>query len=262
MNKLTEILKRHVYCIIIIAVTILVSGAIVTYKTQDDALSITASIVSIVLAVAVIIYTFHHSERSSRMTEQSERNMRETKEAVSEILHKTANAEAILNQMQSQTVTNKEAVFKAGDDIDFGRLYTSTVIENREKIVVEALERKTDEEKIKYLIRAYVIMEFNWFFEQIYSAIFGSQILLLEKLEQNRNGINDGLIRSSYYAAAVAKYPVQYENYSYENYMSFLKTYILIIKEGDEWKITGVCLDFINFLKTSNTLALARKKLG
>jgi Na+/H+ antiporter NhaB len=112
MNKLTEIFKRHVYCIIIIAAILLISGAIVAYKTQDDALSMTASVVSIVLAVVVIFYTFYHSERSSRMTEQSERNMRETKEAVSEILHKTDKTVDMLNQMQPQTATDRNGTFK------------------------------------------------------------------------------------------------------------------------------------------------------
>ena len=263
MDKLTEILKQHVYCIIIIAVIILISGAIVAYETQDEALSITGSIVSIVLAVVVIIYTFYHSERSSRMTEQSERNMRETKEAVSEILDKTANTQEMINRLQQPTATNEEAAFKAGDDVDFAQLHTSIEVEAREKKIVEALEPKTAEDKIKYLIRAYVNIEFQYFFERTIIAIYGSQILLLEELEQNVIvGINDDLVRSSYYDVAVAKEPVRYETYNYESYMSFLASRILIIKEGDKWKITSFGLDFMNYLRTSNTLALARKKLG
>jgi hypothetical protein len=262
MNKLTEVLKQHVYCIIIVAVVILVSGAIVAYETQDDALSITASIVSIVLAVAVIIYTFYHSERSSCMTEQSERNMRETKEAVSEILYKTANTEAMLNQMQSQTATNEKTAFKVSDNLDFSRLHTSNAVKAREDVINNALKPKTDDEKIKYLVRIYVNVEFSWIFEKTYSLIYGSQVLLLEELEQNRNGLNDDSVRSSYYAIAIAKDPVLYENYSYENYMNFLASHVLIIKENDTWKITDVGLDFMNYLKSTNTLVHAREKLG
>ncbi len=260
MGKLTDILKQHVYCIIIMTVVILISGAIIAYKTQDDALSITASIVSIVLAVVVIFYTFHHSERSSRMTEQSERNMRETKEAVSEILHKTANTEAMVSQMQTQAETKKETAFKAGDDIDFTKLHTSIAVEAREKNLEEALKSKTADEKIKYLSRCYVNMEFMYYFEKAYGAIYGSQILLLEALEQNMDGLNDYLVRSSYSAAAVAKDPVWYKTYSYENYMSFLSSRILIIKEGDNWKITNFGLDFMNYLRASNLLLVAREK--
>ncbi len=263
MNKVTEFLKRHVYCIIIIAVTILISGSVIAYKTQDDALSITASIVSIVLAVVVIMYTFYHSERSSRMTEQSERNMRETKEAVSEILHKTANAEAMLNQMQSQTITKEKVVFKADEDSDFERLYTSIAVESREKEVMTALESKTDDEKINYLIRAYVNIEYGLLFEKTYGVVFGSQILFLEKLEQSVPvGINDDVAKSNYYHAAVDENPGFYETYSYENYMSFLESGLFIIKEGNVWKITNVGLDFMGYLRTSNILALARERQG
>ena len=35
MAKATDVLKRHVWCIVIIAVTILISGAIIAYKTQE-----------------------------------------------------------------------------------------------------------------------------------------------------------------------------------------------------------------------------------
>ncbi len=262
MDKLTVILKQHVYCIIIIAVIILISGSIVAYETQNDALSITASIVSIVLAVVVIIYTFYHSERSSRMTEQSERNMRETKEAVSEILHKTANTEAILNQMQSQTATTKETAFKDGEDFDFNLLRTSIAVVTREKKVAKVLDSKNDAEKVKYLIRSYVNMEFDYLFERIISAIYGSQILLLEELEQNRAGFNEDYVNRNYYAVAAAKDPVRYENYSYENYMDFLAKRFTITKVGDNWKITDFGLDFMDYLRASNSLAFIRDRLG
>lgn len=260
MNKLTEILKQHVYCIIIIATTLLISGTIVAYKTQDDALSMTSSVVSIVLAVVVIFYTFYHSERSSRMTEQSERNMRETKEAVSEILHKTANTEAILNQMQSQSATDREDTFKDGDDLDFGQLRTSIAVEAREKVVEGLLKPKSPDEKIRYLIRAYVNLEFDNAFIRTYDLIYGSQTLLLESLEQNREGFIDDYIRSNYYLPAFAKDPVYYDTYSYENYMGFLKNSALILKEGEKWKITDFGLDFMNYLRTSNILKFAQEK--
>jgi len=142
-------------------------------------------------------------------------------------------------------------------------LHTSSAVEAREKVLEEALTSQTADEKIKYLSRCYVNMEFMYYFEKAYSMIYGSQILLLEMLEQNvAVGINDNLIRNNYYNTAVAKYPGMYETYSYESYMNFLTSHILIMKEGEVWKITNYGLDFMKYLRTSSTLALARERLG
>jgi hypothetical protein len=43
--------------------------------------------------------------------------------------------------------------------------------------------------------------------------------------------------------------------------MGFLKNSALIFKEGEGWKITSFGSDFMNYLRTSNTLKFAREKL-
>jgi len=69
MNRLAEILKRHVWCVITIAAIILL--ALITLSFGKDVnlvshLSLTSAVVSIVLAVIVIVYMYFQDQRSSQ----------------------------------------------------------------------------------------------------------------------------------------------------------------------------------------------------
>jgi len=69
MKRLTEILKRHVWCVIIIAAIILLS--LITLSFCEDVnlvshLSLGSAIVSIVLAIIVIVYMYFQDQRSSQ----------------------------------------------------------------------------------------------------------------------------------------------------------------------------------------------------
>ena len=69
MNRLAEILKRHIWCVITIAAIILL--ALITLSFGKDVnlvshLSLTGAVVSIVLAVIVIVYMYFQEQRSSQ----------------------------------------------------------------------------------------------------------------------------------------------------------------------------------------------------
>lgn len=69
MNRLAEILKRHIWCVIIIAAIILL--ALITLSFGKDVnlvshLSLTSAVVSVVLAVIVIVYMYFEGQRSSQ----------------------------------------------------------------------------------------------------------------------------------------------------------------------------------------------------
>lgn len=69
MNRLAEILKRHIWCVITIAAIILL--ALITLSFGEDVnlvshLSLTSAVVSIVLAVIVIVYMYFQDQRSSQ----------------------------------------------------------------------------------------------------------------------------------------------------------------------------------------------------
>ena len=69
MNRLAEILKRHIWCVITIAAIILLT--LITLSFGKDVnlvshLSLTSAVVSIVLAVIVIVYMYFQDQRSSQ----------------------------------------------------------------------------------------------------------------------------------------------------------------------------------------------------
>lgn len=98
MNKLAEILKRHIWCVIIIAVIMLLSLITLSFGEDVDLvshLSLASAIVSIVLAVIVIIYTFFQNQRSSQ-------NIAEMKNLIDEGYRTmTDKADLMVNQTQS-----------------------------------------------------------------------------------------------------------------------------------------------------------------
>lgn len=69
MNTLTAILKRHIWCVIIISAILLLAA--ITLAFGDDVnlishLSLASAVVSIVLAVIVIVYMYYQDYRSSQ----------------------------------------------------------------------------------------------------------------------------------------------------------------------------------------------------
>jgi len=68
MNKLAEILKRHIWCVITISAIILLAIITLSFGKDDNLvshLSLTSAVVSIVLAVIVIVYMYFQDQRSS-----------------------------------------------------------------------------------------------------------------------------------------------------------------------------------------------------
>ncbi len=69
MDALAQILKRHIWCVIIIAAIILVAIITLSFGKDENLvshLSLTSAVVSIVLAVIVIVYMYFQDQRSSQ----------------------------------------------------------------------------------------------------------------------------------------------------------------------------------------------------
>jgi hypothetical protein len=101
MNRLTEILKRHIWCVIAIAAIILL--AIITESFSKDVnlvshLSLASAIVSIVLAVIVIVYMYFQDQRSSQ-------NITEMRKLIDEG-HRTMTDKAGLMIDKAQSIEN------------------------------------------------------------------------------------------------------------------------------------------------------------
>ncbi|MCH4895856.1 hypothetical protein E0494_03995 [Marinilabiliaceae bacterium JC040] len=105
----------------------------------------------------------------------------------------------------------------------------------------------TPNERVNVLYRysqvLYLIMHFN----KIYDSIFGSQLRLLQSL-------NGGLSENKtsirfFYENAKERNPKFYENYSYDQYLEYLKSFDLIIFKSDvKIEITTLGIDFLKYI--------------
>ncbi|WP_409417613.1 hypothetical protein [Flavobacterium sp. PS2] len=119
-------------------------------------------------------------------------------------------------------------------------------IENETQISkVEGLQNKYDRiykyTKILILIKNV---------EKIYSAIFGSQIRLLQRLNYSQTETKSEL--KLYYDNAVKYNPEGYKNYSYESYLNFLAFSELIKIDEETVSITDSGRDFLRYILEAN----------
>lgn len=114
---------------------------------------------------------------------------------------------------------------------------------NRELTSIQGLERE------RFLVRALATTNLAFAFEQIHSTIWGSQICLLEHLNNRRIiGASKEDIRISYYEDAATRWPAFFTNFSYDMYLGFLKESNLIIERGETLLITEFGVDFLQYL--------------
>lgn len=117
-----------------------------------------------------------------------------------------------------------------------------------EETQVEKLEN--DNEKIERLKNYSTIIYAMRHFDSIYSAIFGSQIRILEKLNTLQPQSRDSL--KFFYENAKKQNPKFYENYSYEEYLNFLFNFTLIREDNGIIQLTILGVDFLKYLTESN----------
>ena len=99
MNKLADILKRHIWCVITIAAIILLALITLSFGKEVNLvshLSLTSAVVSIVLAVIVIVYMYFQDQRSSQ-------NIIEMRKLIDEG-HRTMTAKASLMVDKAQSI--------------------------------------------------------------------------------------------------------------------------------------------------------------
>lgn len=127
---------------------------------------------------------------------------------------------------------------------------TSGVLKEKEKLVRENLARvatKSDEERIRLLVRSlaasYLAAEFN----QISRAIFQGQIELLVKLNSLPNGIPDKEVRD-YYDALRKRTGPFYDGFTFEQFIEFLTKNGLVFHRDGRWLISSYGDEFLKHL--------------
>lgn len=140
------------------------------------------------------------------------------------------------------TVSSTEKLMKALDN---------PVLQEGEDLISEALRKagvKEGPEREKLLIRYLAANNFALTVERIDSAIWGSQICILEHLNVNRLGVLKDDIKTIYYDDAAEKWPPFYTNYSYDAYLGFLKNSNLVLEQDGYLLITMLGVEFLQYL--------------
>jgi hypothetical protein len=107
-----------------------------------------------------------------------------------------------------------------------------------------------DKERIEHLIKYSSAIYIIKHFDQIYYSIYGSQLMILQQL--NTDAVEDNSSLKRYYDYAAGQNPTLFAEYSYEDYLAYLISFNLIIKEGNQIKITILGVDFLKYLSETS----------
>ena len=126
----------------------------------------------------------------------------------------------------------------------------SVVINEQEGNIQKDLEEKglsTDGDTVKVLIKHLAGTQLLLVFEKILSSIFGSQIVLLKQLNEVRGqGINVEIV-NWHIETTKESHPVELGDWTADQYLSFLRSYLLIIGE-DQIQITNLGVEYLTWM--------------
>jgi hypothetical protein len=125
-----------------------------------------------------------------------------------------------------------------------------------EKAVRTQVERvPTGAERETYMIRGLVLCISGIMLEGIWNGIFRSQILALQKL--NDGGLKrDGVF--PFYTKAAADNPAVYKDYTFDQWLGYMRSQTLIREDGDIINITVKGQSFLKFLLDDHRSAAGR----
>ncbi len=146
-----------------------------------------------------------------------------------------------LDTEQSMTEI-KQSPTKTADDLIKG--IDSKLVRELENEFKQQLDGMSDSEKIKALSRLFAASLWGYMAMHTYRLIFGSQIAALEFLNAQNRIPRDAL--RPFYSAAVIQYPDFYQNYSYDQWLGFLKSQVLV---GNEAGLIGITIRGQEFLQ-------------
>ena len=148
-----------------------------------------------------------------------------------------------LEKQQEKIDTNTNLTDKV-----LAELGNSAVLEKNKTQIQEELERLdlvNEDDKVQLLAERLAWTQLLLQFEQIYAVIFGSQIKLLDKLnEAHKQGISISEV-STYINDVRRSYPDTLGKWHDEQYLNYLISSSLIAKDGSRYKITNVGTEFL-----------------
>ena len=128
--------------------------------------------------------------------------------------------------------------------------FNSQIIREREVAIQTYLETRSvssNNDKIKVLTRHLAIVQLFSSFEKTYNLIYGSQVCILEELNEKRLGVLKEDIKR-FYDDGEIKWPQFFLDYSFDAYLNFLKTSGIITEKDGCLFITNYGVEFLEYL--------------
>lgn len=154
-----------------------------------------------------------------------------------------------LKTESTQTVEIEEKRKKAVEELmKFGDSNVTNELETliRQDLINRGLDANGD--TIKVLIRHLAATQLALDFEQIYNIIFGSQILLLRKLNEAAGVGEDHDFMKTHFEYIHSLFPEELDGWTLEQYLSFLFGRTLITIKDNNYHITIKGVDFLIWL--------------
>lgn len=122
--------------------------------------------------------------------------------------------------------------------------------------IQKGLTALSDKDQIKVLRRHYAATRIAYYFQEVYSIIWGSQLSALEFLNSN-TAPRESL--RPFYVAGASQYPSIYTNDSFDRWLGFLESQLLIKNGGGQMGITIRGREFLTYL---TNVGLSKIKAG
>ena len=129
-----------------------------------------------------------------------------------------------------------------------GNSIVITDMEGRVKSELMEKGLNTDGDTIKVLIRHLSGTQILLSFEQIHNLIFGSQISLLKKLNEVAGQGRPSEFVIDHIDHVKTIYPNQLGGWSYDQYLGFMYSRLLIVRHGDQIHITNLGVEYLTWV--------------
>lgn len=146
-----------------------------------------------------------------------------------------------LDPVQRQNIGKADLTLSATKQLP-GLLRTKA-IDDLERLLRQNLSDVPEEDRLDWLLVQLAQTRLIAHFERVYRAIFGTQITLLRRLnEQSTITVGDA---RQFYSENAAKYTEIYDTYGFDGWITFLMNESLIMQREDKLDILPVGRDFL-----------------
>ncbi|MDP2169405.1 MAG: hypothetical protein Q8J96_03185 [Rhodocyclaceae bacterium] len=129
-----------------------------------------------------------------------------------------------------------------------GNSIVITDIEGRVRTELKEKGLSAEGDTIKVLIRHLAGTKLLLSFEQIHNLIFGSQIFLLKKLNEVAGQGRPFSFVCSHIDHVKTLYPDELGEWSFDQYLEFMFSRLLIVRHGDQIHITNLGVEYLTWL--------------